>query len=151
MKTFLLLTVLFITLPEKGYSQADKKETYAIINIEGLYDKPNKRYWCKINAEYTGKYSKEISSLVTYSLEKGITNTGASFYFEKKDTSTVYFNYFLNTAEAMQFLADHQWKLVSVNNQVSSDYENVRDGESKLVPITKVSSRPVYYFKKEVQ
>ena len=94
-------------------------------------------------------YSKEITGLVNYSLEKGAVNTGANFYFERNDTASAYFNYFLSTAEAFQFLADHQWQLVTVNNQITSDYEDIRE-EEKHIPVTKIFSKPIYYFKKEV-
>jgi hypothetical protein len=149
MKSFLLIIISIIILTS-GYSQENTKNTYAIVSIEpGIYDKPNKRYWCKIKAESIKKYSKEINNLINYSMEKNAVNTGASFYFEKNDTTSVYFNYFLSTTEAMQFLADHKWQLVTVNNEIISDYDNVKDGESKLVPVSRIYSRPVYYFKKE--
>src|ERR1700730_14442000 len=106
MKTILLM-VVFIIFFKPGYSQ-HTKATYAIVSVKSNYDKANKRYWVKINAESVGVYSKEITGLVNYSIEKGAINTGANFYFKRNDTASVYFNYFLSITEAFQFLADHQ-------------------------------------------
>ena len=144
-----LLVVSFIVFIELSYSQNNAKVTYAIISIESNYDKANKRYWCNINAESIGKYSKEITNLVKYSTGKGAINTGASFYFERNDTTSAYFNYFLSTIEIMQFLADNQWQLITINNEITSNYEDIKEGDEHI-PVTKIFSKPVYYFKKEV-
>jgi len=58
--------------------------------------------------------------------------------------------FFLSTTETIQFLADNQWQLITVNTEIASDYDNVKDGEGKLTPVTKITSRPVYHFKKEI-
>jgi len=69
---------------------------------------------------------------------------------QRNDTTTVYFNYFLSTTHAFQFLADHGWQLIDVDKKIVSGYENVQDGELKLVPVTKLTSNTVYYFKKDI-
>lgn len=149
MKLVLPITTSFIFL-QPSHAQMKSNETYAIVSVETNYDKTKKIYWCSMKAESGGKYSKEITSLVKYSSDKNTSLPGIAFYHEKKDSSLIYFNYFLSTTEALQFLADHGWQLVTVNNNFISDYENVKDGEGKLVPVTKLTSIPVYFFKKEI-
>ena len=149
MKIFLLFIALILFLLP-GYTQKNPKFTYAIVSVNSNYDKWNKKTWYNINAESIARYSPEITSLVKYNDEKGAINPLATFYYERKDTTSPYFNYFLSAVEAIQFLVDNQWQLVTVNNVIASDYDNVSGPDSKYIPITKVTSRPVYYFKKEV-
>ena len=125
-------------------------ETYAIVSIETNYDRPNKTYWCNILYESVEKYSTELKRLVKYNLDRRYQQ-GVSFYHKKNDSTSGYFNYFLSTTEAFQFLADHGWQLIDVEHKIVSDYENVKDGEAKLVPVTKLNATAVYYFKKEIK
>ena len=146
----IVLSVINLILLNFCFAQVKSNETYAIVSIETNYDRPNKTYWCNILSESVEKYSKEIKSLVKYNLDKRRSERGISFYHEKNDTTSVYYNYFLSTTEAFQFLADHGWQLIDVGQKIVSDYENVKDGEAKLVPVTKLTSNAVYYFKKDI-
>ena len=149
MKSIILtaINLIFLTF---CYAQVKSNETYAIVSIETNHDRPNKTYWCNILSESVEKYSKELKSLVRYDLDKRRSQNGISFYHERNDTTTVYFNYFLSTTHAFQFLADHGWQLIDVDKKIVSGYENVQDGELKLVPVTKLTSNTVYYFKKDI-
>ena len=150
MKPLLLIISLLIFL-KSGYSQNNAKTTYSIIRIETAYDYSKETYFRKIVAESITQYSKEIGNLISYNNQKKATNTGATFYSARNDTTSAYFNYFSNTTEAIQFMANNHWQLISIYNEISSNYENIREavGE-KLITMTKITSRPVYYFRKDI-
>jgi len=143
---FVILTICFTSVM---YSQTGPRVAYIIIRIDGQWDYARSRNFIKINAETGNPMASEIYNLKEYVSTKKAVNSGASFYCEKNDTTSVYFNYFLTATEVMQFLADHDWQLITVNTEVSSNYENIQEGD-KYIPVTKILSRPVYYFKKEI-
>ena len=103
----IILTVINLILFNFCYAQVKSNETYAIVSIETYHDKPYKTYYCNLTSESVEKYSKELKSLVKYELDKRRAQPDVSFYHEKNDTTSVYFNYFLSTTHAFQFLADH--------------------------------------------
>jgi len=54
-------------------------------------------------------------------------------------------NCFVNTTEALTFLTELKWELLSVSNEIYSTWDTYSDH-----PYTKIGSTPVYYFKKMV-
>lgn len=122
------LTIFLISNFSFVYSQVAPKVTYIIITIGGQYDYARSRDFLKITAETGSPNASEIYGLQEYRSAKKAVNTGASFYAEKNDTTTVYFNYFSTATEIMQFLADHNWQLVTVNTEIGSTYENIQEG-----------------------
>ena len=148
-RRFILVTASILIFSTSLFSQADSRVTYIIIRLDGLWDYTRNKNFIKINAEAGNPAASEIYNLKEYVSAKKAVNPGASFYAEKNDTASVYFNYFLTATEIMQFLADHNWQLITVNTEITSSYDNIQSGD-KLVPVPRVFSRPVYYFKKEV-
>jgi hypothetical protein len=148
-RQFILVAAYILIFSTSLFSQTGSRVTYIIIRVDGLWDYTRNKNFIKINAESGNPAASEIYNLKEYVSAKKAVNSGASFYSEKNDTASVYFNYFLTATEIMQFLADHHWQLVTVNTEITSSYDNIQSGD-KLVPVTSVFSRPVYYFKKEV-
>lgn len=140
----LIISSLFIF--SNIYSQNDTKYSYLIVKIESDYDKMNDKDFCKISAQPGNPFANEVYGLVKYYTGKKALNTEASYFPDDSDTTKPFFNYFNNATEALLYLAQNKWELVSIFNQITSDYS--REGD---YPYTKVSSYPVYYFKKEIQ
>ena len=123
------------------FSQSSKT-AYLSLMVDGMDG------YYKINADTGSLYAKEIYNLIEYK-KKG-TNGEAIYYSKDKNDAKPYYNYFSTKTEALQFLADNNWQLVTVSNEVYSDYTYERfDG--KLLPVTRVLSRPIYYFKKGIE
>lgn len=148
-RQFILVTASLLVLSTSLFSQSAPRVTYIIFRLDGLWDYARSRNFIKINAESGNRAASEVYNLKEYISGKKAVNSGASFYSERSDTTSVYFNYFLTATEVLQFFADYNWQLITVNNEIWSSYDNVQSGD-KLVPVTKVLSRPVYYLKKEV-
>src|SRR5262245_36783916 len=92
--------IISLLISSAIYSQ--NKFSYIVIKIDGLYDYERSRNFLKINAENGNPIASEIYGLREYRSAKKAINTGASFYSEKSDTTSIYFNYFLTTTEIMQ-------------------------------------------------
>ena len=149
MKAIILLcTISFFS--NALFSQQTKKMVYLVLTIEGDYDRFNQRDFFRICAEPYNIYASEIYRLVRFN-NKGILNINrqqnedASFWMNRTDTTTIFFNYFQNTTEALLYLSGQGWELITVNNAISSTYSTFMSN-----PYTKIYSTPVFYFKKEI-
>ncbi len=148
-KKLLLISLFILSGTLKSFCQTNDAFTYLIVNINTKYDHPNSKYYALINAERANKYAAKIYSLKAYDGGKNAVNSGAVFFVGLTDSTQAIYNYFQNASEALQFLADDNWVLITVISEVNSSYQN-ENGPNGLVPITTVSSRPVYYFKKQI-
>jgi hypothetical protein len=142
MKTTSLLALLFI-VSVGSVAQSAAKVSYLVIRILERYDTDHIYY--TIQAEPGSPAAKDIYALVPYKPGKYSLNQPA-FYQVRNDTSTVFYNCFVNTTEVLSFLAERNWELVTVNNSISSEY-----GGAAYDSYTKISSTPVYFFKKNMQ
>ena len=124
-------------------AQEAKKYSYLLVRIVP-YSGKGDRYFV-IEAEPGNKFAKEIYQLVTFKPGKYFLNQPA-FYQARNDTNTVFYNCFVNTTEALNFLSEQKWELLSVTSEVSSSW-SVYSGN----PYTTVTSSPVYYFRKELE
>ncbi len=141
MKSILLFVSVF-SFVGFGQAQDTKKYSYLLVRINP--NKVKKDVYYTINAEPGNKYASELYELFpfkpgTYSLDQ------PAFYQVRTDTSTIFYNCFLNTTEALNFLTERKWELVSVTTEISSGWYNSSGG---AVPT--ISSHPVYYFRKEL-
>ncbi len=141
-KKLLLILLFILSGTLKSFCQNNDAFTYLVVNINAKYDFPNSKYFAVINAEASNKYAAKIYSLNPYDGSKKVINRGAVFFAEHKDSAQSIYNYFVNASEALQFLADDKWILITVISEVNSSYTNENG--------TIVSSRPVYYFKKQI-
>jgi hypothetical protein len=131
-----LLSALILLSTVKLFSQNNANLTYIIVRMEERRDIPNKKYYISINAEATNPHAQKIYDLIWYDgSKKGITNSGR-FYNAHSDTTTKVYNYFQNSTEALQFLVEDKWVLVTAF--------------SEIVSSTPISSATVYVFKKEI-
>lgn len=131
------------------YAQQSPTCTYLVLRIVNAYDNNLKKNYSYINADGGCTEAATIYTLKPYRPQKGALNEGALFYADNKSGTGVFFNYFNHTTEALQFLTQQGWELITVISEISSGSDKVLGGDGlTYVPITTVRSVPVYYFKK---
>jgi hypothetical protein len=144
MKTFLLWSMLV-----PGSFTAAAQTTYIIVRIDEAKNANQDKFY-KINAEAGNPFASDIYALVTFNTQKGADNSTAAFFAKQNGSTTALYNYFSTPTEALLYLAEKEWQLVSVSTEIISGSTNVpRVGNVEYFPVTTVASRPVYYFKKE--
>ena len=129
MKTFAILSALIFGLSFAN-AQSSSKYTYLVVRIPNLYDK-----------RLDSVYSVIAADVFWYT---------QNFYSHRTDSSKALYNFFQNTTEAMQFLSEHGWELISVNNDITSVADYHVSHELTL-PYTVLYTSPVYYFRKKVK
>ncbi len=130
------------------FSQQDTSATYLLIRIEYKYDNTMGRSFCSIKAERGCEAANEIYSLKTYDYKKNAVNAEAPFYYNISVKTNNIYNYFLSATEALNFLSKNGWTLFSVYTETFSGYNNQTSSSGEIIPITSISSRPVYCFTK---
>jgi hypothetical protein len=146
MKFLLSCILVFITLT--SYAQTKTDTNYLLLHIVGSYDNTNKRNYLIINAEIGCDAAVDIYKLKVYDNKKQAINNDAVFYTDKTDSLKEMYNYFYSSTEILNYLSKKGFTLVTVYNDIFSSYNNQRNSNGDLVPITTVSSRPVFCFKK---
>lgn len=144
--TLSLLILSFFTA--SVYCQEYKQSTNLIVRFQSGFSKNTGNTYYIINADAGNPNAVLIYNLIPYKPERDAVNTGGVFFIPENDTTNAYYNYFATPTSAMEYLSHRGWHLVSVISEVTSDY--TFPGSSNH-PITTVSSRPVYYFKKDLQ
>jgi len=148
MKQLLLIPCFFLAV-QTTFSQPVHKSTYLIVRIGVAYNYNNDRFYT-LNAEAGNPYADEVYRLLPYITKKDADHTKASFYDEYKN-DFYYYNYFPNATEAILYLSEHGWQLVTVYNEIASGTRDIAPaGSLNYYPVTTVSSQPVYYFKKDL-
>lgn len=122
-------------------------ETYLIVRIQRQNEKGNPYY--NIDAEPFNNNALDIYNLVPFQKNFFVPNKAISFYYNRPDTVTKYYNYFKSETEALDFMGSQNWQLVTVLSELSSGYKTA-GVEINGPPYTTISSRPVYYFRKKV-
>ncbi len=143
MKTLLILVTFTLFVIQSGLSQQSKKFSYLVVHINSKADKNVVFY--TIDAESGNRFASEIYNLVPFRAGKYATDQPA-FYQVRNDTSTVFYNCFVNTTEALSFLSDYKWELISVAQETKTSFQ-MYDGQS----VSDVISTPVYYFRKLIE
>lgn len=139
--------LIFLLISCNAHSQQKDTNSYLLIRITGLYDYTAERNFYTIIAEGGCDDAKEIYALKKFNDKKTALNTENSFYYNHSDTIKNYYNYFLTSTEALNFISKKQWVLVSIYSETFSGSDLVRSGND-YVPLTTVSSRPVFCFKR---
>lgn len=142
-----LLVYTSLLLAANANSQTQPNENYLLIRFERLYDNTNQKVFYSINAERGCDKASTIYSLLKYDAKKNAENISGKFYSDAKNTGDSLYNYFLSPTEGLNYLAQLEWKLVSVFAEVSSGFTTER-ASGDLVPITTVASKPVFCFMK---
>ena len=152
MKFYFLKFVLSILLCSFSsvnvQSQEFPKESYLLIRFESSFDNTNQRLYYYIIAEKGCDEASAVYSLLKYDDKRNATNKAGNFYFNTKRATDSLYNYFRSPTEGLNFMAAMQWQLLSVSTEIFSGAKNERSGPENLVPITTVSSRPVFCFKR---
>lgn len=130
-----------------AYSQLKSEKNYLLIRFERIYDNTNQRSFYSVNPERGCDGASAIYSLLKYDAKKNAENKTGKFYFATKNVGDSLYNYFLSPTEGLNYLAQLEWELVSVFSEITSGYTTER-ASGDLVPITTVSSRAVFCFKK---
>ena len=122
MKSILLLLGL-VSIYTHAYTQTKQKYSYLIVSFGYDYDKQNQKSYLIIKAEPGNPDAQKIYKLILYKLDKKTINPGGIFFAKRSDSDTAIYNYFQNATEALLFLSNDGWELVSVISQVISDYK----------------------------
>ena len=143
------LTVLCLNFTLFCFAQEKVATSYLVIIIETQKDYSMDRYGCTIIAEGGCDAAKSIYALKKYNFKKDAVNNESSFYYNQTDTATGLYNFFLSPTEALNFMSKNGWTLFYVYSETSSGWTVEKNGSgSESFPITTISSRPVFYFKK---
>ena len=143
-----MLTILFLYSTLFCFAQEKALNNYLLVRIIIDYDKNTAKNFCTINAEGGNEAAKIFYLLKKYNLKKNAVNTEAYFYYNHADTATNFYNFFTSPTEALNFIADNGWTLLSIYTETFSGSDLVKNGAGNDFPITTVSSRPVFCFKK---
>lgn len=146
MKKILLFSFLLLT--QNMYAQDKASNVYLLVRIESYFDNTTQKDAYIINAESGCDSASNIYSLKRYDFKKNAINTDGNFYYKQKNGLLNFYNYFLSPTEAIIFLSGQGWTLLSIYTEAFSGYDNQRSGNGEIVPITTISSRPVFCFKK---
>jgi hypothetical protein len=130
------------------FSQQVPAANYLLIRVDNNYDYTMERSFYSIKAESGCEGANEIYSLMKYDFKKNAVNDKASFYYNVLANTSNIYNYFLSTTELLNYLSKNGWTLFSVYSETFSGYDNQRTGNGEIVPVTTISSRPVFCFKK---
>ena len=97
--------IIFLLISFKVYSQQNASNSYLLIRITGLYDYTAERNFYTINAEGGCTDAQEIYGLKKFNAKKNALNTESYFYNNHSDSINNYYNYFLSTTEALNFIS----------------------------------------------
>jgi len=142
------LIFLLSLLVQYSFGQDKTQLNYLLVRIESVFDNTNQRNCYVINAENGCDVAKDIYSLKKYDFKKNAINSDGIYYYNQKNTARNLYNYFLSATEALNFLSYSGWTLLTTYTEIFSGYDNQRNGAGEIIPITTVSSRPVFCFKK---
>lgn len=140
------LIVIMIVATISGLSQGTPTKNYLMVRLDQQYDNANWRPYYIMYSDVCCDSANEIYTLIKYDNRKKAVNTDGIFYNHYNEDSTNLYNYFLSPAEMLYYLTKKGWVLFSIYSETSSGNENLNNGKGESVPVTTVSSRPVYYF-----
>lgn len=142
-----LAVLLCILCCLTSVAQLDRKFSYLVIQLELRKDRNREdSVYFMIKSETS--VPAEIAKLVDYDPRSSKGRT-ATFFFNKSDSDSLIYNYFRSANEALLFLGDRSWELVSVNSNIRSEGDVRLRFLDSDVPYTKIYTEPVFYFKKQ--
>jgi hypothetical protein len=144
----IVLLILIASLSIAAYTQQQKRTSYLTVWYEKV--KTGRFIYYIMNAERGNFPVPEVFELVIFRSERDIDKQDVSFYHEQKDSAKTQFNYFGNPTAGLDYLAEKGWQLISVTNEISSGHKFVNE-MGVFVPVTTISSRQLYYLKKEIE
>jgi len=150
MKTFAILSTFLFSFLSATSQSSSSKYTYLLVRISNVYDKRLDSIYSMINAENGNPYAQEIYQLRPFGGNKDIFWYTQNFFSHRTDSSKTFYNFVENTTEAMLFMSENGWELLSVNNDIKST-EGVHFSRDFTLPYTVTESSPVYYFRKIVK
>lgn len=142
-----LLSCVFVIFAIIASGQDLKRSTNLVVRFEDKFDRGNNRKYYILHAEDGNPNATAVYNLISYKPERDAINTGGTFFVPENDTASAYYNYFTTPTAAMEYLGRRGWHLVTVISEVTSGYTYPSSSDRTF---TTVSSRPVYYFKKEL-
>ena len=143
-----IFTLLIISTSLNCYSQSKSPGSYILIRFLQQYDHSNKRDYYTIYAERDCDSAKDVYSLLYYNNNKNVIDTNDVYAYNKNDTTTILFNYFLSPTEGLNYMSKKGWNLITIYTEISSGYDTQNTWNGDKIPITTISSRPVFCFVK---
>ena len=145
----IIVCFLFLSVTLSSLSQENTPCSYLLVRIENPFDNTMNRSYCSINAEPGCGAANFLYTLKSYNAKKNAVNADRSFYYNHADTSNNIYNYFVSATEAINYIASKGWYLFAVYTDTYSGYTTEDNGHNgEPFPITTVSSKPVFCFKK---
>jgi hypothetical protein len=138
--------ILFITIFANPSFGQQTENHYLLVRIDVFVNTNGKDYYYTINAEGGSDLAGKLYSLKKYSAKKEAQNNEAAFYHQVKDTAASLYNFFVSPTEALNYISKSGLNLFSIYTEISSGYDSQRSGSGDIIPITTVSSRPVFVF-----
>lgn len=151
MKYIIVKTVLlhiFLIAGFDGIGQANNPGNYLLVRYIQQYDNTNQKYYFTLNPEEGCDSAKTVYILLKYDNKRNAVNKDGQFYHATKDSSGGLYNYFLTQTEGLNYMRKNGWILHSIFTETFSGYDNQTTGAGQIVPVTTVSSRPVFCFMK---
>lgn len=142
----LLLVLCCHLLPTASFGQ-QKAESYLLVWFERNYDKVSRRGYVTLKAERGCDSAGRVYSLIDYDPKDWTPNEDRKFFHLNRSAGDSLYNYFLSPTEGLNFLSSLGWRLAAAFPQTTSGSTNERAG-SDFVPVTTVTSHPVFCFKK---
>ncbi len=143
--TLIILICCFTT----SFAQEKRSVSYLVIEMHARYDYHTERDYYLIQGGDPA--FPELNQLVTFDPRSNKKNIPAAYFASKSDSTQKMYNYFRSVNEALLFLGEEGWELVSVNNNISSEAAVRMQYPEKDQTYTNISSKPVFYFKRALE
>ncbi len=141
------LPVLFLFVSASGlYAQNKPKETYLSVKIVSEYNFIKEETYYSLVVDKGNTFAEDLYKLKTYRRKLRAEDSAYQFYTGGKiDTAKLYHNYFVSESAALSFMGAMDWKLLTINNSLSSGVRYYLE-----IPYSEILSVTNYYFKKEI-
>lgn len=146
----LFILSLLTIMANSSYCQTSQPMSFLIVQTGRDYDWNKELYYTTIQTTNTNQSLTELLQIVPYKPKKKKTDASVAFYKEQTDTAATLYNYFDDESEALQFITSKGWELFSIISQTTSEVgEHLVNGQYQTY--TKVSTTPIYYFRKPLR
>jgi hypothetical protein len=147
MRNFLFLVILALCTGGTLYAQNNTKETYLAAKVISKYNNlPDETYFTLV-VDVGNDFAAALYKLKDFDKRLSAKDTAYSFYKGLKvDTAVLYHNYFVSETAALNFIGGMGWKLLAINNNISSTA-----GHTLGDVYSDIRSVATFYFKKQIE
>jgi hypothetical protein len=147
MRKFLSLLLLVLCTSGSLYAQNTPKETYLAVKVISKYNNLKDENYFIISADRGNDFAAALYKLKDFDKKLSEKDTSHIFFKGSKvDMAALYHNYFVSETAALNFIGGMGWRLVAVNNDISSTAAHTLNDV-----YSDIRSAAVFYFKKEIE